>query len=235
MAKEFVTHRIAPLQAHSQPMWTYKGRGDRMRLSQDDLRPEVVDSVLDILFASPSIPAAILKNAEPLYRFELASVLKFVKTMPAFNQWGLEDPAEEGPREGSRAAPREAPSAGEAPEASAEAGAEDDAAGGPDPSAGGARPSRGKAPAKEVMDLSSGDSGGEFFISPSKAAEEEESADDGAPRGRYDPRTKAAHDRPAGGPREAASREEKESEPREGAGSEPRRARKGKRWRGADE
>src|SRR5664279_687899 len=49
VAKEFTRKRIAPLQAHGDPMWRYAGPRDPMRLSRDDLKVEVIDVVMKIL------------------------------------------------------------------------------------------------------------------------------------------------------------------------------------------
>ena len=54
---DFVTRLIAPLQAHSVPMWMYSGPRDKMRLHVEDNDKDTVDNVLSALFVNPSLPA----------------------------------------------------------------------------------------------------------------------------------------------------------------------------------
>ena len=50
VAADFVTRRIAPLQAHSEPMWMYAGPSDAMRLHEQDLGSDVVDTILNVAY-----------------------------------------------------------------------------------------------------------------------------------------------------------------------------------------
>ena len=40
IVREFLTQRLAPLQAHSRPMWDLKGAEDDLRLRPDNLSDE---------------------------------------------------------------------------------------------------------------------------------------------------------------------------------------------------
>ena len=40
LVREFLTQRLAPLQAHSRPLWSFKGAEDDLRLRSDDLSHE---------------------------------------------------------------------------------------------------------------------------------------------------------------------------------------------------
>ena len=67
VAKEFIRRRIAPLQRRSRPVWRITGGEDPMRLSADNLRPEVVEEILKILFSEKV--GGLPEEAYPLYRF----------------------------------------------------------------------------------------------------------------------------------------------------------------------
>ena len=63
VAKDFTRRRIAPLQWHSEPMWTYTGPEDGMRLCTDSFTPEVLDKVMGTLFTSAAILAPAVDEA----------------------------------------------------------------------------------------------------------------------------------------------------------------------------
>jgi hypothetical protein len=50
VVKEFIQCRIAPLQRHSRPMWTFSGSRDPMRLHVPVLPPEALRTVLEFLY-----------------------------------------------------------------------------------------------------------------------------------------------------------------------------------------
>ena len=50
---DFVTRRIAPLQAHSVPMWMYSGPSDKMRLHVEDNDKDTIDNILSALLSAP--------------------------------------------------------------------------------------------------------------------------------------------------------------------------------------
>ena len=50
--RDFVKRRIAPLQWHSEPVWTYRGLEDGMRLSAKGLSSDTRKQVLKVLFAT---------------------------------------------------------------------------------------------------------------------------------------------------------------------------------------
>ena len=54
VVKEFLLHRVAPLQRHSHRMWAFSGREDRMRLQEEDLTPEALRKVLLVLTGDPN-------------------------------------------------------------------------------------------------------------------------------------------------------------------------------------
>jgi hypothetical protein len=197
VAEEFVRRRIAPLQAHKKPMWAYSGLMDPMRLHPCDHRPAVVATIMGGLFVNPDVPAAVPVAIRPLYQVPDQRQATLAQ-MPTFTALGLagEEEEEEGPmpvaKDGDAA---ESPYASEAEHGDAEQGdAEAEAV----PSAGGASSSQAAPPTAEVYELSSSD------------GEEAEA-------GRQEPRTKAAHDRPAGEPPSASLKRKAEAAP-EGSG-----------------
>ena len=123
-----------------------------------------------------------------LHQINLASRLAMLERMPTFTPLGLAGEEEEdGPMPVARGQ-----DAADSPYASdAEQG---DAAAGAVPSAGGASSSRASPPPEEVFELSSSD-------------------DEEAEAGRQEPRTKAAHDRPAGEPPSASLKRKTEAAP----------------------
>ena len=176
VAAEFVRRRIAPLQAHKKAMWAYSGPTDSLRLHLSDHRPAVVEVILGGLFVNPEVPERVHVAIRPL--FEVPDKRRAILTdAPAFTPLGLAgDEEEEGPLP---AGTTESPSASDSEQGDAETRAGPSAGVG---SSAGAGSSAGVAPpAVEADEHSSGDS--------------EEAA-----AGRYEPRTKAAHDRPAGEP-----------------------------------
>jgi hypothetical protein len=215
VALEFIRRRIAPLQAHSQPMWLYAGARDRMRLHEASITKDEARNIIHTLFTSPNIPKPASDSAEPLYFFEEGSVLQFVEGMPQFGPRGLLVDGQAGPREDSEAVEQVMPADGD--EEASESGAADAGAeggsGGHNPS-GASSPSRDASPV--VQEISSG-SGDSFQVAPSRRIEEnEEESDDEPLARRRDRRSKAIHDRPAGTP-ETAPREEGASVPSRGA------------------
>ena len=191
IAEDFVSRRIAPLQAHKKPMWMYSGHSDPMRLHPCDHRPAVVDPIMGGLFINPDVPVAVAAVMRPLHQLNLAARLAVLEQMPTFTPLGLAGEEEdEGPMPMAKG-----PDAAESPYASdAEQG---DAAAGAIPSAGGASSSKATPPTEEVFELSSSD-------------------DEKAEAGRQEPRTKAAHDRPAGEPTSAPLKRKAETAPEPG-------------------
>ena len=213
VAKDFVARRLAPLQAHGEPMWMLSGREDKMRLNKVDLAPEVVNAIMEILFSSSDIPEPRVDFARAIHRFARTSVLKFVRAMPRFNEWGPEEETPTDPHD----APAPVGDAGmlEAPTGS-NAGA-GNAPGEPGSSAREAGASQAAPPEREILLIPSSD--------------DEESS-----RGRYEPRTKAAHDRSAVSSREGTSREGGVEAPQGGAETSiPQPPRVLKRWIATDE
>jgi hypothetical protein len=96
VVREFITQRIAPLQRHSRPMWTFSGPKDRMRLQVSPLPPETLRAALERLIGDPT-PAMIPAGDSFLYT--CPNPVDFVKIMPLFDEWGLRPKGLEGPRE----------------------------------------------------------------------------------------------------------------------------------------
>ena len=86
VVREFLLCRVAPLQRHSRRMWDFAGRGDRMRLQEEDLAPEVLRTVLWVLTGDPS-PGSLRSGGVLLYL--CSGRADFVKQMPSFDEWGL--------------------------------------------------------------------------------------------------------------------------------------------------
>ena len=235
VARDFTRRRIAPLQWHSEPMWTYTGRGDAMRLSADGFTPEVLGQVMGVLFVTPKIPSPANEEARPLICFAEESIEEQRQVMPIFDEWGIVPAGHRGPRPNPWAAEPE--SMGEAPEPeeaeeSEEASrgedpsGEDEASrgtgpGGEDEAPRGANPSRGSASSSrsapvevDLQVLSSSDEEDAFRVARSRRVEEEEETSGGR-GGRSEPRSKAVHDRSAatarGAPREEARAPQEEA------------------------
>lgn len=66
VVKEFPECRIAPLQCHSQPMWTLTKYQDCMRLSETALVHKMLKRVLEVLTGDPS-PGDIRHGGSLLY------------------------------------------------------------------------------------------------------------------------------------------------------------------------
>ena len=206
VAAEFVRRRIAPLQAHKKPMWAYTGPTDPLRLHLSDHRPAVVETILGGLFVNPEVPARVHVAIRPL--FEVPDKRRATLAQaPAFTPLGLAGDEEE--EEPMPADTTESPSASDSEQGDAETRVEPSAGVG---SSAGAGSSSGVAPpAGEVQELSSGDS--------------EEAA-----AGRHEPRTKAAHDRPAGEPPSAPHKRKAEEALEAGARAVPSWRSPGMTW-----
>ena len=66
LVKEFLTQRLAPLQAHSRPMWEFKGAEDGIRLRSGSLTGEELDRAMNILLKGD--PRNLPEANVPLYR-----------------------------------------------------------------------------------------------------------------------------------------------------------------------
>ena len=98
VAKDFTRRRIAPLKWHSEPMWTYTGPEDRMRLCMDNFASEVLDKVMGTLFTSVAIPAPAANEARPLFTFGEENVHEHRRSLPTFDEWGIVLEGHLGPR-----------------------------------------------------------------------------------------------------------------------------------------
>ena len=70
VAKDFTRRRIAPLQWHSVAMWLYTGLEDGMRLCKDNLTPEALNEIMEVLFTSAAIPSPTTNETRPLFTFQ---------------------------------------------------------------------------------------------------------------------------------------------------------------------
>lgn len=93
VARDFVQHRIAPLQAHSRPMWMYSGLQDKMGLHPESLTKKDMAASMKLLFGPTEIPGAEGELLMPLHQLLLSSRLQILETMPAFTAKGLEGEA----------------------------------------------------------------------------------------------------------------------------------------------
>ena len=133
VAKDFAKRRIAPLQWHSEPMWTYGGPGDGMRLREEGLTSAERKEVMRVLFATTSIPAPADEDALPLHRYVEESVHEARGLLPSFDEWGIRPARLCGPRSNPWTAGQE--QVGEMPEPEeAEDSGEDEAQRGDNPS-----------------------------------------------------------------------------------------------------
>ena len=88
---DFVTRRIAPLQAHATPMWMYSGPQDKMRLHREDNDKDAVDNVLSALFINPVVPAMdeLPITLRPLHQYNMTKRQAILEGMPSFTPSGL--------------------------------------------------------------------------------------------------------------------------------------------------
>ena len=209
VAEDFVRRRIAPLQKHTKPAWMYSGPADPMRLHCGSHTPDVIASIMGILFTAPDVPVPKSELARPIHQLTPRKRLAILELMPEFTPQGLA-----GEEKKEAAAPVvEEDWTTESPAASdADLGV---ASGGANPSAGEASSSKPAPPEEEVLEISS--SGDEdFLVVPSRqAAEGEEDSDREAAAGRCEPRSKASHDRTAKSPAGTPLKRKAEAAPEE--------------------
>ncbi|KAI5007464.1 hypothetical protein ZWY2020_051023 [Hordeum vulgare] len=85
IVKEFLVQRLAPLHAHSRPLWEYWDGDDELRLWPRDLPAEDLSRVRVILLGGD--PGDLLQPFGPQYRRDDQTDL--VAVMPIFNERGL--------------------------------------------------------------------------------------------------------------------------------------------------
>src|SRR5215216_1789117 len=85
IVKEFLTQCLAPLQAHSRPLWRFKGGVDDLRLRLDDLSDEELGKVVRTLLGKDQ--GGPPDTHLPLYH--RADREKIANAMPIFNERGL--------------------------------------------------------------------------------------------------------------------------------------------------
>ena len=67
----------------------YAGPSDPMQLHPEDLASDVVDTILNILFASPDVPRKIAGSVRPLHQLPLSDRMDILNGMPDFTPHGL--------------------------------------------------------------------------------------------------------------------------------------------------
>ena len=90
VARDFVQRLIAPLQAHTRPMWMYSGSQDKMRLHPEPLSEEQVATSMKLLFGPAEIPRAEGELLMPIHQLPLPDRLQILETMPTFTARGFE-------------------------------------------------------------------------------------------------------------------------------------------------
>ncbi|KAE8801505.1 hypothetical protein D1007_22889 [Hordeum vulgare] len=85
IVKEFVAQCVAPLHAHSRPLWEYRAGDDELRLQSRDLPTEDLRRAMAILLGGDrgDLPETI----DPLYQRDDRADL--VAVMPVFKQRGI--------------------------------------------------------------------------------------------------------------------------------------------------
>ncbi|KAE8767172.1 hypothetical protein D1007_61509 [Hordeum vulgare] len=85
IVKEFLAQRLAPLQAHSRPLWDYQIGDDKLRLSSQDLPTEELNKVMaTVLGGDPGdLPEALVPMCYLDDRADL------IVARPVFNESGL--------------------------------------------------------------------------------------------------------------------------------------------------
>ena len=86
VVREFVKHRVAPLQRHSRPMWALLSGQDNMRFQEEGLPLAARQTMLTVLSGVP-LPDEMPKKSFMLYRCE--NKVTFAANMPSFDEWGL--------------------------------------------------------------------------------------------------------------------------------------------------
>ena len=85
-----MTRRIAPLQAHSTPMWMYSCPQDKMRIHREDNDKDAFDNVLSALFINPVVPAMdqLPITLQLLHQYNMTECLAILEGMPLFTPAG---------------------------------------------------------------------------------------------------------------------------------------------------
>ncbi|KAE8803452.1 hypothetical protein D1007_20680 [Hordeum vulgare] len=84
IVKEFLAQRLAPLQAHSRPLWDYSAGDDELRLSSQDLPTDERSRVVAILLGGD--PGDIPEARGPLYRLDDRTDV--IAGLPVFDERG---------------------------------------------------------------------------------------------------------------------------------------------------
>ena len=234
VVKDFTKRRIAPLQRHSEPMWTYTGPKDPMRLCGDHFAPEVLDGIMETLFMTADIPEPVHNAAHPLFNYPAETALELRQGFPVFDEWGIVPAGHQGPRGNPWAADLEELEESSESEEVEGSGEEAGPSRRAETSGSRASSSRSAAPEAEPEVISSGSEEEPPRRAPSRSAVEEEEEERRAREGRREPRTKAVHDKDAAASQSAPG--EGAEAPQGGARAHTSKPTKAKRrvWRMAD-
>ncbi|KAE8801954.1 hypothetical protein D1007_22213 [Hordeum vulgare] len=85
IVKEFLAQRLAPLQAHSRPVWDYRASDDELRLWSQDLPTKELSRVMAILLGGD--PGDLPEALGPLYRLDDRADV--IVGLPVFDERGL--------------------------------------------------------------------------------------------------------------------------------------------------
>ncbi|KAE8811446.1 hypothetical protein D1007_11832 [Hordeum vulgare] len=85
IVKEFLAQRLAPLQAHSRPLWDYRAGDDKLRLRSQDLPTKELSRAVAILLSGD--PGDMPEALGPLYH--LNDRVDLIVGLPVFNEQGL--------------------------------------------------------------------------------------------------------------------------------------------------
>ncbi|KAE8802895.1 hypothetical protein D1007_21329 [Hordeum vulgare] len=85
VVKEFLVQHLAPLQAHSRPLWDYRAGDDELRLWSQDLPTEELNMAVTILLGGDR--GDLHEAVGPLYRLDNRP--DRITVLPVFDEWGL--------------------------------------------------------------------------------------------------------------------------------------------------
>jgi hypothetical protein len=88
LAREFVRQRLAPLQARSRPLWTFRGAGDELSLHPAAMTDEELSKVVHVLLDKD--PGGLPEGVIPLY--DRADGAAVAAAQPVFDARGLVPP-----------------------------------------------------------------------------------------------------------------------------------------------
>ncbi|KAE8774500.1 hypothetical protein D1007_53129 [Hordeum vulgare] len=91
--KEFLGNRMAPLRAHSHPLWEFTACGDPIRMHVSGLTHDKLDGVLAVQLGP--CPEDLPHSTPQLYARD--DMLEMVAGIPAFDEWAIIGPQKDCP------------------------------------------------------------------------------------------------------------------------------------------